>query len=149
METLAKNGNALATKSPSFFDDFFTRDLFSWPNSMSEKQGMVPAVNIKETTENFELELAVPGMKKEDFTVELNNDKLIVSASTEHKDEEKTESYTRREFGYQTFTRTFSISEQMVKSDEIAAKYTDGILFITLPKAEEAIAKAPKRIEIS
>ena len=108
----------------------------------------VPAVNIIETDKEIQLEVAAPGMKKEDFDIEMENGTLVISA--EHR-EEKTEEdveYASREFNYQTFFRTFPIPEHMVDREKIDAKYHDGILRIHLPKTKEARTKPHRKIEI-
>ncbi len=90
-------------------------------------------------------------MTKDDFEVELDNDKLLISAHRENQHEEKDQdgNYTRREFSYQSFKRSFSLPERVVKDDKISAKYSDGILHITVPKTEEAKVKPARQIQIS
>jgi len=151
MRTLVKNNRSSFPAVPSFFDDMLTRDWFNWPINQGNNSGSVPAVNVKETNDAFELEVAAPGMSKQDFKVELDNNILLISAQKEEKHEEQDENgnYARREFSYQSFNRSFSLPERMVKGDEIVARYTDGILHITVPKAEEAKVKPAKQIEIS
>ena len=150
MGTLMKNNRGLFPAIPSFFDDMLTRDWFNWPMNHNANSGSVPAVNVKETNDAFELEVAAPGMSKQDFKVELDNNLLVISAQKEDKHEEQDEkgNYARREFSYQSFTRSFSLPERLVKGDEVVAKYHDGILHITVPKAEEAKVKPAKQIEI-
>ncbi|WP_089317769.1 Hsp20/alpha crystallin family protein [Pontibacter ummariensis] len=151
MGTLAKNNSGLFPAIPSFLDDNMLRDWFSWPMNRNTENGSVPAVNVRESNEAFELEVAAPGMNKQDFKVELDNNMLVISAEKENKQEEQDEkgNYTRREFSYQTFTRTFSLPERLVEGDKISAKYHDGILHITVPKTEEAKIKPAKQIKIS
>lgn len=151
MKTLVKNNRSLFPAIPSFFDDMLTRDWFNLPIQQSTNNGSVPAVNVKETNDAFELEVAAPGMSKQDFRVELDNNVLLISAQKEDKHEEQDDkgNYSRREFSYQSFTRSFSLPERLVKGDEIAAKYNDGILHITVPKVDEAKVKPIKQIEIS
>ena len=150
MGTLVKNNRSLFPAIPSFFDDMWSRDWLNWPLSHHTNNGSVPAVNIKETNDAYELEVAAPGMSKEDFSVELDNNMLVISAQKEHKKEEQDEkgNYARREFSYQSFTRTFSLPERMVKGDQISAKYKDGILQISVPKTDEAKVKPAKQIQI-
>ena len=151
MGTLMKNERNLFPTIPSFFDDMLTRDWFNWPLTHSNASSVsVPAVNVKETNDAYELEVAAPGMSKEDFKVELDNNLLVISAQKENKHEEQDEkgNYARREFSYQSFTRSFSLPERLVKGEEIAARYHDGILHITVPKAEEAKVKPAKQIAI-
>ena len=108
----------------------------------------LPAVNIKENAEEYVLELAIPGMKKSDFNLDVDNKVLSISCELETEDESSNEGYTRREFGYSSFKRTFTLPDT-VESDKVKATYKDGILNVILPKREEAKQKPPKRIEIS
>lgn len=153
MGTLVKtNGDgSLFPAIPSLFDDFFTRDLFNWNAGNFSNGNTLPAVNIRETGNSFEIEVAAPGMKKSDFKVELDNDQLVISAQQEKKNDEKDRegNYTRREFSYQTFRRSFSLPERLVENEKISAKYHDGILHITVPKTEEAKVRPPKQIQIA
>jgi HSP20 family protein len=107
----------------------------------------LPAVNIKETNNEFLLELAAPGMKKSDFNIEVDNKVLSISSEVSAKNETENDNYIRREFGYASFKRTFNLPET-VDSLNVSANYNDGILTVNLPKREEAIPKPPKRIEI-
>ncbi len=127
---------------PSFLDDMARPDWFGGLEHLGDS---VPAVNIKEQDKAFTLELAVPGMKKEDFKVEIDKDVLTVSAeiSSESKPEENTV-YSRREFKYASFKRVFTLPKAVDK-DEVNASYTDGVLSLTLPKVEAALP-APKRL---
>ncbi|MEZ4773371.1 MAG: Hsp20/alpha crystallin family protein [Bacteroidia bacterium] len=131
----------------TLWDDFLRNDWLDTNTGFASPQ---PAVNIKETDENFSLELAAPGMAKEDFKVNLDNHVLTISSSKENKNEETAEdgTYTRKEFSYSAFSRSFRLPET-VNSEKIEAKYTDGVLHLTLPKREEAKVKAPKEIEIA
>jgi HSP20 family protein len=148
MKTLLKK-EAVFPEVPSFFDDFEMRDFFR-PFYGTGGMRTIPAVNVKETDKSFELELAVPGMKKEDFKIELQNDTLTISAEREEKKEEKDkeDSYSRREFSYRSFSRSFSLPEKLVDGEHISANYRDGILRLSVPKTQKE-SKAPKRIEIS
>lgn len=136
---------------PTFEDQFFDNDWLDFMNSnFSETNTTLPSVNVKETDEEFQVELAAPGLKKEDFNINLENNQLTVSS--EHKEEAKKEDdgkYSRREFSYQSFKRTFTIPENMVDSDKIDAKYEEGILHIRLPKLEQAKTKPSRVIEVT
>lgn len=155
MDSLVKlNGNGknlLFPEFPSLFDDFLTRDFFNSPSRALYNGNSVPAVNVKETDSAFELEMAVPGMNKKDFRIELENNKLVVSAEHENKTEENSEDgkYSRKEFSYQSFTREFHLPENSVNEDEISANYKDGILRIEVPKKEPAKPKLLKQIEVA
>ena len=150
--TLAKrNGNLTNSIMPGLFDDFFTKDLFDWRSSNFSGNGTsLPAVNVKETNEHFVVEMAAPGMKKEDFKVQLENNMLTISSEHkqehEHKEEDR---YTRKEFSYQSFQRSFQLSKETVDADNIQAKYENGVLTLTIPKREEAKQKPARLIEIS
>lgn len=139
----------------SLFDDFPTSGLFNWLDAAglgrSGNQTTLPSVNIMETGADFKVEMAVPGMKKEDFRVELDNDTLTIQAevSTESEDHnDETASYARREFSYQSFRRSFYLPNT-VESDKIEATYKDGVLRLVIPKREEAKKKPVKTIQIS
>lgn len=138
--------NSFLPSSTSLFDDLFSRDLFDW--SQTEGNGLVPRVNIKETDEGFEVELAAPGMKKEDFHLELDNDMLTVSSETSQHQEEKKQNYTRREFSYHSFRRSFYLPNT-VELENINAKYEEGILSVWIPKKEEAKKKPARMISIN
>lgn len=138
--------NSFFPASTALFDDFFTRDLFDW--SKTEGNGLVPRVNIKESNDGFSVEIAAPGMKKEDFHVELDNDMLTVSSEVSENHEENERNYTRKEFSYHSFRRSFYLPNT-VEADQINATYTDGILSLWIPKKEEAKKKPARMIEIS
>ena len=145
------NGNkVMFPEFPSLFDDFLTRDIFNLPTRGVFKGESVPAVNVKETDTAFELEMAVPGMDKKDFKIELDGDTLIISAQHENKTEEKSEDgkYSRKEFSYQSFKRAFHLPESSVNEDEISANYKDGILHISVPKKEPVKPRMSKQILI-
>jgi HSP20 family protein len=129
---------------PSLLDEFFGSDT---PFSGLPPRSHVPSVNISETDTNFELALAAPGKTRKDFNVELDDHVLTVSSESKHEDESKTDQYTRREFRYDNFQRSFRLPET-VDTSGIKAKYDNGILTITLPKHEEAIPEPKKQIEI-
>lgn len=150
--TLTKRNGSLMNSFPSIFDDFFTKDLFDWGNSNYSSSGTtLPAVNVKETPENFEVEMAAPGMKKEDFKVELNSNNVL-TISSEHQQENENKDndrYTRKEFSYQSFQRSFQLSREAVDADKIQAKYENGVLHLTIPKKEEVKQKPARLINIS
>ncbi len=150
MNSLKRNGNLLNT-FPVLFNDFFDRDLFNWGNSNYSNTGTtIPAVNIKENKDAFEVEVAAPGMKKDDFKVQLDGNLLTISSETNNQMEEKGEdNYSRKEFSYQAFQRSFTLPRDVVDSDKINAKYEGGVLQLTIPKKEEAKQKAPRLIQIS
>ncbi len=135
----------------SFFDRFFNDDLLDWDTkNFAGTDSNLPAVNVKENDDEFRIEVAAPGMKKEDFNVKLENDRLTISSEKEEKKEEKDkdEEYTRREFSYTSFQRSFTVPEKLVQTEKIKASYKDGILNVVLPKQEEAKPKPARKIDI-
>lgn len=136
---------------PGFFNDFFTRDLWNWGlNNNSLTNTTIPAVNIKETNDAFDVEVAAPGMKKEDFKVELDGNMLTISSEKTNETEEKEgERYSRREFSYQSFQRVFQLPKDVVDADKIEARYENGLLHLVIPKKEEAKQRPPRMIQIS
>jgi len=149
--TLVKRNGNLLDSFPVLFDDFFNRDMFNWGNlNFSDTNTTIPAVNIKETAENYEVEVAAPGMTKKDFKIELDGNSLTISSEkTNQKDETESERYARKEFSYQSFQRTFTLQKDVVDSDKIQAKYENGLLHLLIPKREEAKQKPPRLIQIS
>ncbi len=130
------------SRSPlsSFFEDLDT--LLS--PVLSTGMDLVPSANIKETENEYKVELAAPGLSKEDFHLNVENNMLSIHVDKEQEKEEKEEGYTRREYNYKSFVRTFNLPES-VASDKIEAKYENGILNLTLPKKEEAKKGSQKR----
>lgn len=144
------NGRVSEYSLPSILDDFFKRDSFNWGSNYANSGTSLPAVNIKETTENFEVEMAAPGMQKKDFKIELDGHTLTISSEKQDGHEQKEgESFNRREFSYQSFYRTFHLPKNVVDADKINAKYENGILQLSIPKREEAKQKPARLIEIS
>ena len=133
---------------PSIFDDFFKDDFFRFPAVEREWGGTVPSVNIRETEESFELEVAAPGLKKGDFQLNLDHDVLTISSEKKDAQEVKEGNWKKREFSYATFKRSFHLPET-VDVDQIGARYEDGILHISLPKREEAKVKPVRMIEVA
>mgnify|MGYP006297700639 CR=1 FL=1 len=145
--TLARrNDNYL----PSFIDRFFNNDLMDWgQNNFSSTNTSLPAVNVKETEDDFMIEVAAPGMKKKDFKINYHNNVLTISSERQEEKDDKDDNYSRREFSYQSFQRSFTVPQQSVDGDKIEASYNDGILSIKLPKREEIKPKPAKEIKIS
>ena len=134
---------------PSLIDRFFDNDLMDWTNSnFSTTNTTLPRVNIRENKDEFLIDVAAPGMKRSDFKVNYDNGKLTISSEVNEEVNEN-ERYTRREFSYQSFQRTFEVSPELVDGNKIHAKYSDGILSIALPKREEIKPKPAKEIAIS
>ncbi|MFT4095198.1 MAG: Hsp20/alpha crystallin family protein [Niabella sp.] len=149
--TLVKRNGNLLNPLPALFDDFFNRDLLNWGSSnFSDTNTTIPAVNIKETAESYDVEVAAPGMTKKDFKVELDGNELTISSEKTSESEEKEGArYARKEFSYQSFQRTFTLQKEVVDIDKIQAKYENGLLHLVIPKKEEAKQKPPRLIQIS
>lgn len=131
---------------PSIVDEFFGRDYL--PGMLEFQTGInMPSVNIVEGKEDFRIEVAAPGLEKNDFHINLENNVLTISSEKEHSDEKKEERYMRREFSYSSFRRSFSLPNT-VDADKIEANHKNGVLSIVIPKREEAKVKPAKQIEI-
>lgn len=135
---------------PFLFDDFLTTDWFGGTANTGKIVNNAPAVNVKETDEDFYIELAVPGLSKEDFNIELDNDVLTISSETKSEKEtiENKGKYTRKEFSYSSFKRSFSLPDT-VEGTAIEASYENGVLLVAIPKKEEAKIQPKRLIEIS
>jgi len=142
------NSNVNFTNLSTWLDDIFNRDLPSVFSSNFNTGITLPKVNIKETADAYIVEMAVPGLKKSDFRIDLDNDVLAISTEIKEESEQKNDNYTRREFGYSSFKRTFNLPES-VNDEKINASYQEGILSILLPKKEEAKQKPARSIKIS
>jgi HSP20 family protein len=123
--------------TPTIFEDFFKpwNEIFETP-SFFNRTFTMPAVNISENNDEYKLELAAPGLKKEDFKIDIEGNMMTISTEMEEKKEEKEEKFTKKEYSYTSFTRSFSIPED-VKHENIFAKYVDGILVVQMPRKEE------------
>ena len=148
MTTLVKR-NGRSALVPSVWDNLFNRDLFNWENNYANTGNSLPAVNIKETPEYFLVEMAAPGMEKKDFKIELDGSALTISSEKQNEAEENDgENYSRREFSYQSFYRTFHLPKEVVNADKIKAKYENGLLSLEIPKRDEAKQKPARLIDI-
>lgn len=150
MSIIKSNGN-LFPSIPSLLNDIFSGDIQNWVLGNNSITGTtIPAVNIKETDNHFEVEMAAPGMKKNDFKIELDGNILSISSERENRQEEKdNDRYSRKEFSYQSFTRTFHLPKDVVDAEKIEARYENGVLNLIIPKKEEAKQRPPKLIRIS
>lgn len=129
---------------PSLMDEILKPD---WFGGLENYKSTFPPVNIQETETGFELELSVPGRKKEDFNVEIDEHILTITSEAKKEEEVKGENYTRKEFSYSSFKRAFTLPET-INEEGIKASYENGILSFTLPKKEEALPKPKRLIEI-
>jgi HSP20 family protein len=132
---------------PLMFGDFVTNDFFV--PSFGSTRVSTPAVNIIETNEDFVLEMVAPGMKKDDFKVELQG--RVLTISYDHEDNREGErrhwKYRTHEYNYHSFARSFSLPET-IEAEKIQAKYENGVLNMKLPKREDAKDKPVRKIEI-
>ncbi|WP_294823148.1 Hsp20/alpha crystallin family protein [uncultured Flavobacterium sp.] len=129
---------------PSIMDEMF-KDLLGGTQYVHKA---MPPVNIRETEQSFTVELMAAGMKKEDFSIEVDNELLTISGEVKAGNNEENGKFTRREFSPASFKRSFTLPET-VKEEEIIAAYEEGILKLTLPKKEEALPKTKRLVEIS
>ena len=131
---------------PAYWDDFFNDRVF---NNFSNNQcnHTSPAVNVIEEEKGFRIEVAVPGLSRDDFNIEVDNDVLTISSVEKEKKEDKKHNYTRREFSYRSFKRSFQLPET-IDQDQIQASHEAGVLSLNLPKKDEVVQKAPKQIEV-
>lgn len=136
---------------PSVFEDAFFKDFFdATPKTFGNVTKSVPAVNVRETEKAYFVEVAAPGVKKEDFKIAVDEDVLTISteAKTESEEKDKEGRYTKREFSYQSFSRSFSLDTELVDVDNIDAKYEDGVLHLEIPKKAKEEPKPKKTISI-
>lgn len=127
--------------------DVFNRDDFA---TLTDNRtfGYLPPVNVKESKDQFHIELMAPGRNKNDFNITLEKDMLTISNKMERKEEETNEKWTRREYSFAAFTRTFSLPET-ADGSKINAEYVDGVLRVTIGKKEQAIDKGAIEIKVS
>lgn len=131
---------------PDFNDEFFGNDLF--PSFLDSTPRMnMPAVNISEDTESYKIDLAAPGLEKNDFKIEIKNNVLTISSEKENKREEKNEKFMRKEFNYCSFKRSFALP-QTADTEKISASHNNGILSVQIHKKEEAKEKPMRQIDI-
>lgn len=149
MNLIKRNANQQSGLSRMFFDDVFGRELFNWENNnFSTTSTTLPSVNIKETTDTYEVEVAAPGLEKNDFKVTLDGNLLTISSEKENKQVSEQQNFTRREFSYQSFQRSFELPKNVVDEENISARYENGLLLLSIPKKEAAKQKPPRMIEI-
>ncbi|MFZ6009387.1 MAG: Hsp20/alpha crystallin family protein [Bacteroidota bacterium] len=135
----------LPTLGGSWLTDFFDDEGTLGSRFFSGRN--IPAVNIRETDKTYEVELAVPGYDKKDFNISIDDGLLMVSATRREEKEKKDDNYTRREFGYSSFSRSFSLPGN-TNEDDINARYEDGVLKLSVAKKPESNGKAKKAIAI-
>ncbi len=151
-KSISRTNGDMSPAFPSLMNDFFGSSwLDSSLNNWKSYGSTLPAVNVRESNDDFEIEVAAPGMKRDNFKVELDNNLLTISSQMEDRREEQDQesNYTRREFSYQSFQRSFALPENRVKGEEITAKYVDGVLHVVVPKTEDAKIKPAKQIAVA
>ncbi len=143
--------NTLMRKNPDLFgglmENLWNESNWNRPSEF-RKHFSIPAVNIKETETEYQLELAAPGLNKEDFNIEVNEGILKLSVSKTNQKEEEKENYTRKEFGFQKFERSFALPKNAIDNENVKAVYTDGILIVSLPK-QKIMKESIKKIAVS
>jgi HSP20 family protein len=141
-QVIKQNGNSLFPA----LSDFFETDKWISPDKVFRgfPNSSLPAANISETDKEYKIELSAPGFKKDEIKIDLENETLTIYAESKMEKEEKGKKYTRKEFSYETFTRSFLLP-RAANGDKIHAKYEDGLLKLTIHKKEEAINRASKK----
>jgi HSP20 family protein len=149
--SIVKRNGWLFNDMPTVFNDVFARDFWNWGlDNNSVTNTTIPAINVKETNDDFEVEVAAPGMDKKDFKVELDGNMLTISSEKKNEwQDNDNERYSRKEFSYQSFQRTFQLPKDVVDAEKIQAKYENGLLHLTIPKKEHAKQRPPRTIEIA
>jgi HSP20 family protein len=130
---------------PFYMPNIFDEDLFT---GLSNRTASMPAVNIKEDEKKYSLELAIPGINKNDLKIDIKEDVITISSEMKKESEENSDGYKRKEFSYSAFSRSFYVPEN-VNKEKIEASHRDGVLYVTLPKEDEQKSKISKTIEIS
>jgi HSP20 family protein len=129
----------------SWLSDFFDNEKF-FDSDLLKRQAM-PAVNVKETDKNYQIEVAAPGRTKKDFNISAENGVLTISSEQKEEKEQKEKDYTRKEFSYSSFSRSFSLPEN-ANEEDIQANYADGILKLEVAKKVISQPKTKKAIEV-
>lgn len=136
---------------PALFDDAFFKDFFDHPAKAAVSK-TVPAVNIIENENNFQIEVAAPGLEKENFNITVDDDVLTISSEVKNEKEEKDNKgkFTKREFSYHSFKRSFTLDPETIDAENIQASYEKGVLNINVPKKlKEEEVKTVKTININ
>lgn len=138
----------LAERMPPVFDDFFRpwNEWFDNSGFLGRAINM-PAVNISEQKDHYLVSLAAPGLKKDDFQIDMDGNLLTISCEKEESREEKEKRFTRKEYNFSAFSRTFTLPMEINK-EKIEARYEDGVLKISLPRIEEAKKLTAKHIAV-
>ncbi len=152
MSLTIKKSSSFPTLLSDFFSpatvlgrDFFDMDQDLYPTRLGIN---MPTANVAETPKEFKLELAAPGLERKDFSIEVENHTLTISAEKEEEKKEENKEYSRKEYSFNSFTRSFTLPEN-IKEGNIDAKYENGVLKITIPKMKETQMKAAHKIAVS
>lgn len=152
MTQLVKRGHNGNSLFPSLRNDFLTNrffdGLFDFDSDLFNTGSSIPPVNISETKGTFIVDLSVPGMAKEDFKVDIEDNILTVSSKRKEEKTENDKNFKRCEFSYSSFSRSFTLPEN-VDENNISAKYNNGVLKLTIPKKEVTVSKSKKEISVS
>lgn len=146
---MSGNGKSLIRSSllrPSVLEDI----MKPWNEWLDEKWPFsthTPAVNVRETDDNYEIKMAAPGLEKNDFKIDINGSLITISAEKDEKREEREEGYSRREYSYSSFSRSFTLPENIEK-DRIDATYVNGELKLLMPKKEDAKKISHQKISV-
>lgn len=137
-----------------FFSDLFDsrKGLFNinrFFNGDGNGPALIPAVNVKDNKDNFEIQLAAPGLNKKDFDIEIEDGILTITAEKEQTSEQKDEGFVRKEFSYNTFSRSLNLPDSIDEEKDVKAKYEDGVLKLMLTKKEGLANKTPKKVQVS
>ena len=146
---MSGNGKSLIRSSifrPSALEEIM-RPWSEWLEDRWPLSSHMPAVNVRESNKDYEISMAAPGLEKNDFKIDVNGTTLTVSAEKDEKREEKEDGYSRKEYNYKSFSRSFTLPEDILK-DKIDANYTNGELVIKLPKKEETARVVHQKISV-
>lgn len=150
MTTISKKESLLPTWTDELFDSgkLFNSKFFDDALPLWNKAGRIPSVNIAESDAEYSVELAAPGLNKSDFKVEVKNGAVVISSEKKEEKKEEKKNYTRREYSYSSFSRSFALPENC-KEDKIEAKYENGVLHVSIPKNEKSAQQISKEIKVS
>ncbi|MGP8217244.1 MAG: Hsp20/alpha crystallin family protein [Bacteroidia bacterium] len=141
---------------PNLVDDLLDEDLFPTPTLLDWDGDLVnsrlmraaPSVNIIENPKDFQIQMAAPGLEKKDFKIEVDNGTLTISAEKKKEEKEEGKNFTRKEYSYNCFSRSFNLPDNSLP-DKLNAEYNNGILNLSLPKKEVTVSKPKKEIKVS
>jgi HSP20 family protein len=146
---MSGNGKSLLRSSllrPSALEEIM-KPWNEWLDERWPFSAHMPAVNVKESDKDYQITMAAPGLEKSDFKIDVNGSTLTVSAEKDEKKEEKEDGYSRKEYNYKSFSRSFTLPEDILK-EKIDANYKNGELIVTLPKKEESMKASHQKISV-